>query len=280
MLATLQEVLIYAKRKHAAIAAFNIYSYEDAKGCVEAAEELNTPVILAANHRALDYMPLAAIGPMLRGLAEEASVPVVVHLDHAKDISVIDRALKNGFTSVMFDGSSLPIEENIKETLQAKKLAQTYGAHIEAEVGKVGYTNDVKEIETAFTNVQEAAYFYDETKVNALAVSVGTTHRMETKTADLDFSLINEIERLVDCPLVLHGASGVPEAMLKKLATETNFGKVNIGTVIRKAFGDTLRTQIINNPGVYDRLEFFPVCIKQVKEVAKKYIKLLHREEL
>lgn len=280
MLATLQEVLTRATRERSAIAAFNIYAYEDAKGCVEAAEELNCPIILAANHRALNYMPLTALGPMLRGLAVESSVPVVVHLDHANNILTIEQALQNGFSSVMFDGSNLPIEENIKQTLQAKRLAQSYGAHIEAEVGKVGYTNDDKEIETTFTNVQEASYFYSETKVDALAVSVGTTHRMETKTADLDFSLINEIERLVDCPLVLHGASGVPEEMLKKLATETNFGKVNIGTVIRKAFGETLREQMMQYPDRYDRLEFFPACMKQVKEVAKKYINLLNREEL
>lgn len=276
MIASLEEVLKDSIHQQYAVAAFNIYGYEDAQGCVEAAEELKAPVILAVNRRALEYMPLEVIGPMLEGLAEKASVPVVIHLDHATDYQTIVSALKNGFSSIMFDGSSLPIEENIQQTLEIKKLVHAFGVHIEAEIGRVGYTNYYKEIATEFTNVADASYYYNQTKVDALAVSVGTTHRMETPTAEIDFELIKEIESKVDCPLVLHGASGVPKKDLQRLAKETNFGKINIGTVIRKAFGDSMRQQMMQDPDVYDRLEIFPQAIDEVRKVAKEYIKLLY----
>lgn len=279
MLATLHNVLKRTKEEKYAVPAFNIYGYEDAKACIDAAETLKAPVILATNKVAIDHIPISVFGSMLVAMANEATVPVVVHLDHGADYEKIAQAIKAGYSSVMFDGSQLSLEENIAITKEVVQLAHAFGVSVEAEIGSVAYRDKYHHIKTKYTDPNEAYFFVKETGVDALAVSVGSLHRMETQDAEIKFDLIKEIEAVVDIPLVMHGASGIADEDLKKIA-QTNFGKVNIGTALRKAFGHSLRKQIEQNPDVYDRMEFYPDAMDAVKQAAMHKIHLLHATEV
>lgn len=275
MLVTLNDVLKHTMTKDYAVPAFNVFGYEDSKAVIAAAEELNAPVILATNKVAIAEMPIAVLGKMLTQLAERATVPVVVHLDHGNDYDTVAQALKAGYSSVMYDGSQLPLEENIKTTQEIVKMAHAFGVPVEAEIGSVGYTDPSMGMKSTLTDVQEAKEFSERTGVDALAVAVGTLHRMEEQTADIQYGLIEEIESLVHVPLVMHGSTGIPDEDLQKIV-KTNFGKVNIGTAIRMAFGKTLRQEVIENPATFDRVDLFKQPIQAVKEEAMKKMRLLN----
>ncbi len=278
MIVTLNDVLKYTMEKSYAVPAFNVFGYEDAKAVIEAAEELKAPVILATNKVAISHMSMPILGNMLSKLAENATVPIVVHLDHGSDYDTVVSALKSGYSSVMYDGSQLPLEENIQTTKEIVKVSHAFGIPVEAEIGSVGYTDPNMGMKATLTDPAEAEEFSKRTGVDALAVAVGTLHRMEEQTADLRFDLIEEIERRIDVPLVMHGSTGIPDEDLKKI-TKTNFGKVNIGTALRMAFGNTLRKEIEEQPETFDRMELFKEPMKAVKEAAMEKIKLLNADQ-
>ena len=278
MIVTLNDVLKYTMEKSYAVPAFNVFGYEDAKAVIDAAEELKAPVILATNKVAISHMPMPILGNMLSKLAENATVPVVVHLDHGSDYDTVVSALKSGYSSVMYDGSQLPLEENIQTTKEIVKVSHAFGIPVEAEIGSVGYTDPNMGMKATLTDPAEAEEFAKRTGVDALAVAVGTLHRMEEQTADLRFDLIEEIEKRINVPLVMHGSTGIPDEDLKKI-TKTNFGKVNIGTALRMAFGHTLRKEIIERYETFDRMELFKEPMKAVKEVAMEKIKLLNADQ-
>ncbi len=275
MLVTLNDVLKHTKSGGFAVPAFNIFGFEDANAVVQAAEELKAPVILATNKVAIAHTPIEVLGKMLTELANQANVPVVVHLDHGNDYETVAQAIDVGYSSVMYDGSQLSLKENIKTTKEIVKMAHAFSIPVEAEIGSVGYTNPAMGMKEMLTDPQEAREFALETGVDALAVAVGTLHRMEEQTAPIQYDLIKEIESQTDIPLVLHGSTGVADEDLIRIS-RTNFGKVNIGTALRMAFGNTLRNILEENPEQYDRMELFKEPIKQVKSTAKNKIKLLN----
>lgn len=264
--------------KEYAVPAFNVFGYEDAKAVVDAAETLKAPVILATNKVAIAHMPMPILGNMLTQLARDATVPVVVHLDHGSDYDTVASALETGYSSVMYDGSQLPLEENIQTTKEIVKMSHAFGIPVEAEIGSVGYTDPNIGMKATLTDPAEAEEFAKRTGVDALAVAVGTLHRMEKQTADLRFDLIEEIEKRIDVPLVMHGSTGIPDEDLKKI-TKTNFGKVNIGTALRMTFGNTLRKEMEEQPKTFDRMELFKEPMKAVKEIAMEKIKLLNADQ-
>lgn len=275
MLVTLNDVLKHTKSGGFAVPAFNIFGFEDANAVVQAAEELKAPVILATNKVAIAHTPIEVLGKMLTELANQANVPVVVHLDHGNDYETVAQAIDAGYSSVMYDGSQLSLKENIKTTKEIVKMAHAFSIPVEAEIGSVGYTDPAMGMKEMLTDPQEAREFALETGVDALAVAVGTLHRMEEQTAPIQYDLIKEIESQTDIPLVLHGSTGVADEDLIRIS-RTNFGKVNIGTALRMAFGNTLRNILEENPEEYDRMELFKEPIKQVKSTAKNKIKLLN----
>lgn len=275
MLVKLNEVLEYTLTNNYAVPAFNVFGYEDAKAVIDAAEEIDAPVIIATNKVAIAHMPIHILGKMLIGLAEDANVPVVVHLDHGADYDTVAQALKAGYSSVMYDGSQLSFDENMKTTQEVVKLAHAFGIPVEAEIGSVGYSDPSMGMKSALTNPSEAKDFVERTDVDALAVAVGTLHRMEKQTASIRYDLIEQIQKRVTVPLVLHGSSGVLDADLKKIA-KTRFGKVNIGTAIRMGFGNTLRQESVNKPDVFDRIELFRKPMEAVKQEAIRKLKLLN----
>ncbi|QUW21504.1 class II fructose-bisphosphate aldolase family protein [Sporosarcina sp. Marseille-Q4063] len=275
MLVNLNEVLRDTLTMDYAVPAFNIFGYEDAKAIIEAAEELNAPVILATNKVAITHMPISILGRMLTELAERTHVPVVVHLDHGSDYETVRQALQAGYSSVMYDGSQLEFEENIRTTKSIVQLANSFGIPVEAEIGSVGYSDSNICLKSFLTDPFEAKEFAERTGVDALAVAVGTLHRMEEQTANIQYELIEEIQSLVNLPLVMHGSTGIRDADLKKI-TKTNFGKVNIGTAIRMAFGKKLREEILAHPEAFDRLDLFQLPMQAVKREAMHKIKLLN----
>lgn len=266
----MKELLEEAEKANSVVAGFNVFGYEDAAAVVRAAESLNRPVLLMVNRPAAQHMPLPMIGTMLRQLAEKAAVPVGVHLDHAKDLPAIAQALEVGFTSVMFDGSDLPFEENVDLTRQVVDMAAPFGAGVEAEIGMVGYSDSG--VASEITDPAEAEAFAKKTRVDALAVSVGTVHRLTSQKAQLNLPLLQQIHQQVPVPLVIHGASGLPDASLRLMA-ENGVRKINFGTALRMVFGRTLRTQFEEDPKVFDRITLFKACMDEVEAKAAYIIK-------
>lgn len=269
ILAYMKDLLKEAEKTNSVVGGFNVFGYEDAVAVVRAAESLNQPVLLMVNRPAAQHMPLPILGAMLCQLAKAASVPVGVHLDHAKEMEAITQALEAGFTSVMFDGSDLPFEENVRLTRQVVELANPFGAGVEAEIGMVGYSDSG--LASEITDPAEAEAFARETGVDALAVSVGTVHRLTSQKAQLNLSLLKQIHQRVSIPLVIHGASGLPDESLSLLA-ENGVRKINFGTTLRMVFGNTLRMQFEADDQVFDRITLFKACMDQVQDRAAKII--------
>ena len=215
MIVGLGEVLTDAKKDNRAIAGLVCLGWEDMRAYVKAAELENQPIIIQAGPSCRRHTPLRVLGPMMRYLAEEASVPVVVHLDHGANIDECRQAIASGFSSVMYDGSRLPLNENIKATRAVVELAHEKGISVEGEIGFVGYAEG--EV-SATTDPEEAALFAKETGIDAMAISVGNVHLQLDSETELDEQVIQEIQSLTDTPLVIHGGSGVPVSQRAKLA--------------------------------------------------------------
>lgn len=240
MLARLQEVLVKARAEKQAIAAFNVPNLEMIRAAIQAAEEVNTPVILqhAEGHGSL--ISFEEIGPIMLQYAKRSKVPVVVHLDHGKSFEMIMQAMKLGFTSVMIDASDLPFEENIARTKEIVKIAHSLGVSVEAELGHVfisslgggeGRAPDDDQIgETdIYTDPKQAKDFVDATAVDCLAVAFGTVHGVYLKEPKLDLDRVKKIYDEVKIPLVMHGGSGV-EASDYRTAIENGIAKINYYT--------------------------------------------------
>ncbi len=251
-IATLAEVLQPALKQGYAVAGLVTLGWEDMCAYVEAAEAERCPVILQAGPSCRAHTPLPILGQMFRHLAEQASVPVVAHLDHGYSFDDCQRAIDAGFSSIMFDGSRKPLRQNIDETAAIVELAHRAGVSCEGEIGFVGYANGEQ---SAGTDPNEAAVFARETGVDAMAVSVGNVHLQQTEGAGLDFARIRAIEAVTNVPLVIHGGSGVPMAQRRELALGSNICKFNIGTELRMAFGSALRQTLTDHPDRFDRLD-------------------------
>lgn len=272
MLANMNQIFDFWGSK-GAVAGFNVFGYEDAVAVVRAAERLNAPVMLMTNRDCVRHMPLRFLAPLLLTVAKESKVPVAVHLDHSASVDTAITAIELGFNSVMFDGSQLPVEENIRETARLIEFAHSRNVSVEAEIGSVGYDDGAIQAVARLTTPEDVSTFMAGAPVDALAVAVGTVHRMVTQTANIDFDLLSKLSEKTDVPLVIHGSSGVPDDQLRKLAL-AGAKKINIGTNLRLAFGNTLRSQMEADPKVFDRLVLFKGCMQAVEEAA------LHKMEL
>lgn len=273
MLVTLKELLDQYKDSDKAVGAFNVTTYCDTVPVITAAEKLNAPVIVQLGGFATRYMSLELWGPMLVTLAQRASVPVCIHLDHSKSIDEIQTAIDVGFSSVMFDGSRLPYEENVALTREAVRLAAAKGVSVEAEIGAVGYS-DIADAHGIISDPDTTARFVADTGIDAVAVSVGTLHRMETQGAHLDFELLDAIQAKVDIPLVIHGSSGLCDEDFKRMCS-THVTKVNIGTALRIAFDTGLRTALNDHPESKVFTEIFQIPMQYVEDKTIEKLKLL-----
>jgi fructose-bisphosphate aldolase class II len=250
-LATLADVLQPALAGRYAVAGLVTLGWEDMRAYVAAAEAESCPVILQVGPSCRVHTPLPVLGKMFRYLAENASVPVVAHLDHGYTVEDCRAALDAGFTSIMFDGSRKSLNENIDETATIAQMAHAMGVSCEGEIGFVGYAGGEN---SAGTDPEEAARFATETGVDAMAISVGNVHLQQDKEGGLDITRIRAIEALTTVPLVIHGGSGVPVDQRNLLATTSSVCKFNIGTELRMAFGAALREAVNADPGRFDRV--------------------------
>lgn len=213
-----------------AVGSFNVSNMEMAMGAIKAAEELNAPLIMQIAEGRLRYSPLELLGPMMVAAAKYCKVPAAVHLDHGGTMKTVKLALDAGFTSVMFDGSKYPFEENIAKTKEVKALADKYGAAVEGEIGSIGGAEgDYKDQDVRITSVAEAKRFAEETGVDALAIAIGTAHGNYKETPHLRIDRLQEIAAEVSCPLVLHGGTGLTEKDFQN-CLQNGIKKINIAT--------------------------------------------------
>lgn len=271
-LVTLADVLRPALAGGYAAPGLVCLGWEDMRAYVMAAEAERAPVILQAGPSCREHTPLPILGKMFRHLAEGADVPVVAHLDHGHSPDECRAALDAGFTSVMFDGSRLPLAQNIDATAAVAEMAHAAGASCEGEIGFVGYAHGEA---SAGTDPAEAAIFARETGVDALAVSVGNLHLQERPGGGLDMERLRAIEAATDVALVIHGGSGVPAAQRAELAAATRIAKFNIGTELRMAFGAALRRAVNREPARFDRIAILKETHSDVFEAARTVIRSL-----
>lgn len=263
MLVNLNDVLSYTKVKKFGVGMFNGLSADFYEGLIDAAEQLRCPIIIGVADRFVDRLDFEMIAEVMIFLAKRASVPVCVHLDHAKSLKNIMRAIKAGFTSVMFDGSSLPFEENIKRTKEIVEIAHSVGVSVEGELGVVGRGDfDFKNPEF-YTKPDEAEEFAQKTQVDALAVSIGTVHGVYKGKPKLDFERLSEIRKRVDCYLVLHGGSGLSDEDFKK-CIEYGINKVNIFTDLTLAINAQLPEFIKQTE------DLTPAIFEKIREIVKQ----------
>ena len=276
-LVTLKEVLEPALSGGYAVAGMVTLGWEDMRAFVEAAEEEKAPVILQAGPSCRTHTPLPVLGKMFRYLAETVNVPVAAHLDHGYTKEECEIALDSGFTSLMFDGSRKPLNQNIDETAEIAELAHAAGISCEGEIGFVGYANGEH---SAGTNPEEAAKFSIDTRVDAMAISVGNIHLQQNKEGGLNEALIAEIDRQTTLPLVIHGGSGVPVTQRKRLARDTSVCKFNIGTELRMVFGSALRGAVTQDSARFDRVEILRETHFPMKLAAQKIIRALFKPDI
>ncbi|WP_170461256.1 class II fructose-bisphosphate aldolase [Ruegeria arenilitoris] len=269
-LVTLKDVLQPAYEQGYAVGGLVTLGWEDMRAYVAAAEAENAPVILQAGPSCREHTPLPVLGKMFRYLAENASVPVVAHLDHGYTFEECKIALDSGFTSLMFDGSRKPLQHNIDETAAIAEMAHAAGVSCEGEIGFVGYSGGEG---SAGTDPDEAATFAAQTGVDAMAISVGNVHLQQNKEGGLDEDRIRRVQAVTNVPLVIHGGSGVPVEQRARLARETAICKFNIGTELRMAFGAALREAVNRDPDRFDRVTILKETHDPVEAAARAVIR-------
>lgn len=254
--ADLRVLAAQAARNGHGLGAFNVIHLEHAAVFAAAAERAGTPVVMQISQNAVAYHgSLAPIASGVLALARASEVPIVVHLDHAEDVSLIREAVDLGFSSVMYDGSKLPVEENLRTTAEVVEYCHLRGVAVEAELGEVGGKNGVHD-PSARTDPHDAADFVARTGVDLLAVAVGSSHAMTTRGAVLDNELIAAIRAQVPVPLVLHGSSGVSDDGMRA-AIRAGMTKINVSTHLNKLFTTAVREYLTEHPDVVDTRKWF-----------------------
>jgi fructose-bisphosphate aldolase class II len=260
-LVTLKDVLGKAMSADYGVPSFNVHNLEFVRGVMRAAEELRAPVILAIAPVSIEHAGLEALAALARVHAQRAPVPVVVHLDHGRDIDVVRRSIELGLSSVMYDGSDLPFDENIRRTRAVVEVAHRTGVSVEGEIGTVAKHEDVasgavtaEQLRQYFTRPEEARRFVEETGVDALAVAVGTVHRMPLQSARIDRGRLREIHEAVSVPLVFHGCTGMVDEEYRA-AYGSGVKKFNIGTRLVKAFEQGLQAEQAAGKGLLPLLK-------------------------
>jgi len=298
MLVTNKELLKRAQREAYAVGAFNIQNLESLLAVVEAAEEEKSPVIVAVTPSAIKYGGLNYLARLVRTAAETMPVPMSLHLDHGEDVETVKKCLEAGFTSVMIDGSHMPFEENVALTKCVVDLAHQKGVSVEGELGRLTDVEEktVEEREAVLTDPREAEEFVKRTGVDALAVSIGTSHGAYKFKGEpqLDFERLKQIRERVKVPLVLHGASSVPQWIIEKAtkygaelagakgipeehirkAISLGITKINIDTDLRLAFTATVREVLANSPKEFDPRKILGPAKEAMKEVVRAKMRL------
>lgn len=297
-LLTGKQILDRANEGYYAVGAFNFVNMEVLKAITSAAAEEKSPALIACSEGAIKYAGIKNLVAMAKAEADATGMPLCLHLDHGKEFDVIMQCIRNGFTSVMIDGSDLPLEENIAITRKIVEIAHAAGVSVEGELGKLsGIEDNVQSRESILTDPDEAERFVKETGVDSLAIAIGTAHGPKKFKGEpiLEIPLVATIKKRLNMPLVLHGASSVPREVLEKgikygakwegskgvpedslvEAVKGGINKVNVDTDLRMTFISSLRKVMAEKPESVDLRDLFKPCMADVKEVVKHKMRLL-----
>ena len=281
MLVNTKDMLNDAKKHHYAIPHFNINNLEWTKYILEECQALNNPVILGVSEGAMKYMGgFYAIACMVKGLLSDLNItiPVALHVDHGT-YEGCQKAISAGFTSVMFDGSKLSLEENIQKTKEIVQLAHSKNITVEAEIGHIGGEEDGVADSLAYAKVEDAVKLAEETGIDLLAPALGSVHGIYKGEPKLDFERMLKIKELTDLPLVLHGGSGIPEEMIKK-SISCGICKLNFNTELQIAWAQGVREKLNSDDTVYDPRKIIGAGEAAVKNVIREKISLLNSTKI
>lgn len=265
-----------SKQHKYAVGQFNLNNLEFTQAITEAAMEEKSPVIFGVSEGALRYMGLEYTVAMAKAAAERAGVPVALHLDHGSSFEVVMKCIRAGFSSVMFDGSHYPLEENIRLTKQVVEAAHAVGVSVEGELGTIGGVEDdlsVDESDAALAKPAEAIRFWEETKVDYLAIAVGTAHGMYKGEPKIRFDIIEEVAKNIAAPIVLHGGSGVPDEAIRQ-SIRLGVGKINVNTENQVACTQTIRKILAEKPNEIDPRKYLGPARDAIKQVVKEKMRL------
>ncbi|MGS0972833.1 MAG: class II fructose-bisphosphate aldolase [Candidatus Izemoplasmataceae bacterium] len=274
MINNLTNMLKKASEKKFALGSFNVYNYETIKGVFNAIKETSSDGIIAFGAKYTSNMELNEVANLIRTISTKYNKDIAIHLDHCADVKLIKEAIEAGFTSVMYDGSHLPFEENMKQTKEVCEYAHARGVTVEAELGSIALGGDSNEDhhEEKYTDPVQAARFVKETGVDCLAISIGTVHGTYKGTPNISVDRLKEIRDVVDIPLVLHGGSGTPVAVIKE-CIENGICKININTEMSKEAVKLMVDTVKEKPGSHFS-QLSVLSRNKVTEVAKKHIEL------
>jgi fructose-bisphosphate aldolase class II len=276
MITNLKELLEKAKQNQYAVGAFNVYNYETIRAVIECIQEEKTPAIIAFGEKYLANMNLKEVANLVKTMSTSSEVKVGIHLDHCKSFDVIKKAIDAGFTSVMFDGSELPYEENVALTKEVVDYAHRYNVSVEAELGvlSLGDHSNEDEGEEIYTDPTQAKDFVERTGVDALAISIGTVHGMYKGEPKVSVERLIEIKNVIDIPFVLHGGSGTPEATIKACIAN-GITKINVNTEVSYQVVKSFKTALENNPKSHFS-QLSQLAVVEAKKVVKKYMNLFN----
>lgn len=263
-LTTTVSMLRKAQEQGFAVGAFNVENMEMAQAIISAAEELRAPVILQTTPSTVRYAGTGMYAAMVAALAQEASVPVAMHLDHGDSFALCAQALRSGYTSVMIDGSKLPLEENIALTYKVSEMCAAVGVPVEGEIGRVGGKEDDLESDGGYTIPEEAVRFEKESGLFSMAVGVGTAHGFYKEKPQLNKELITTLRGMLQAPMVLHGASGLSEEDVKD-CIRRGICKVNFATELRAAYTEGVKAVLAENPKTFDPKAYGKEARQRVK---------------
>lgn len=271
---TTLEMLQAAKAGHYAVGAFNVENMEMAQAIIGAAQEMQAPVILQTTPSTLRYATPEMYCAMVSTLAKETTVPVAMHLDHGDSYALCARAFRAGYTSIMIDGSKLPLEENIALTRSVVELCGTANIPVEGELGRVGGKEDDLVCENAgYTDPQEAVRFEKETGLSSMAVGIGTAHGVYKETPVLNVDLVEQLNSMLTVPMVMHGASGLTDEAIADCIAR-GICKVNFATELRIAYTNAVRKLLAEKPEAFDPKAYGKVGREAVAEVVRNRIRV------
>lgn len=275
-LTTSRDMVEKARAGGYAVVGFAAYNLETVKTLLMTAEELGAPVLVQTTGSTIDNAGLAYLAGLVKMVVKEVGVPVALHLDHGNSLDRVRACLAAGYTSIMIDGSHLAYEENVALVSEAVALAHAQGVPVEAELGRIGGVEDdlsVDDRDAQMTDPAQAQDFVRRTGCDFLAPAIGTAHGMYHGIPELDFERLQTIGRAVSTPLVLHGASGLPNATVRR-AIEAGASKINIASELKQSFGQALREYLVAHPQENDPRRYFQPAIRAYRQVVEEKIRL------
>ena len=273
-LVTMNDMMADAEKRGYAVGAFNVNDLAGIQAVVQAAEEERSPVIIQMY--SIGLLGIRYIVAMAEVAAQSVTVPVAMHLDHGRDLETVETCVRGGFSSIMIDGSKLPLAENIEITRKAVDMAHAAGMSAEAELGRIGSGSQelsADDRKNSLTDPQEAVEFVEKTGVDALAVAIGSAHGLYKFKPDLDFDLLKELRSLVDARLVLHGGSDLPRDQIRR-AVELGITKVNVATDLSGAYTIALRKVVADSEGIIWSGRVLGAVREAMKELIRDRIRL------